>query len=83
MRNEIEDSLRRAKPKKALGRDGVHNEMMKLEIPLMADLLAEVCSSIGRTRRYPKEWHIGLLTLIHKKGDPVLLKNYRWLCMLS
>lgn len=56
--------------------------MMKIEIPVMADLLLEAWKLIWRTRVYPGEWKVGLRTPIYKKFDPKVPMNYRPVCML-
>lgn len=38
---------------------------------------------IGRSKTYPYQWKVGVLTPQYKKGDTSLTVNYRPLCMLS
>lgn len=52
LKGELVASIRRANINKAPGRDGIHNEMLKVEAKLMADLLWEVWRLIGRTSVY-------------------------------
>lgn len=82
-REEIEVSLHRARPNKPPGRDGIHNEMLKIEITLLTDLLLETWTLIGRTSLYPEDLQVDLPTPIYKKGDPKVPMNYRPVFMLS
>lgn len=83
MAYDIERSIRRARLNKALGRNGVHNEMVKADTPTLAELLTEIWTLIGRTRTYPEQWQKRLLTTIYKKGEGHLPQNYIPVCMLS
>lgn len=80
---ELIKSIRRSRNNKAPGRDGVHNEMLKLEPGLIAELLGAVWRIIGRSMEYPELWGEGLLAPIYKKGDRVQPENYRPVCMIS
>lgn len=62
----IENSIRRCRRDKAPGRDGVHNEMLKVEPELTSQLLWEIWTLFGKTKVYPDNWNVGLLTPIYK-----------------
>lgn len=49
-KEEVSASLR-AKPNKSPGRDGVHYEMLKVDIQLMTDLIVETSKLISHSRR--------------------------------
>lgn len=82
-KHALSRSIRKSKSNKSPGRDGVHNEMVKAEPELMAQLLLEWWRLVGRGQLYPTEWKIGLLTPVYKKGNPTEAPNYRPLCMFS
>lgn len=42
MKADIERSIRRSRPNQSPGMDGIHNDMLKLEPTLIAELLYEV-----------------------------------------
>lgn len=52
--SEIERSIKRSRNNKVPGRDGVHNEMLKIEPALTADLFRAVWCIIRRTTEYPE-----------------------------
>lgn len=83
MKEEIEKSIIRARTNKALRRNGVQNEIVKIEPTMMAELLFEIWKIVGRTKTYPEEWNCGLITTIQKEGVTREPKNYRPLWILS
>lgn len=54
MKVGIKRSIKRSRPNKSLGRDGIPNEMLKVEPELLAELLYEVWTLVGRTQVCPK-----------------------------
>lgn len=83
LEDEIQDSVRRAMLNKAPGREGIHYETLKLEVPLLAKMIFEMRNLMGRTAVYPDEWRVVLLSPIYKKGDPCIPINYRPIFILS
>lgn len=63
--------------------DGIHNEMLKVEVDLTAELILDLWRLVGRTTIYPRNWERGLLTPIYKKGENSTPANRRPVCMLS
>lgn len=49
---DIEQSIRRSKNNKAPGKDGVHNEILKLEPALMSRLILEMWRIVGKSKTY-------------------------------
>lgn len=47
LEGEIKASIKRARPNKYRERDGIQYEMLKVEVPLMEDLILETCNLIG------------------------------------
>lgn len=83
MTGDIERIIRRAKTNKFPGLDGFHNEMLKIELKLMAEVLADLWRLIGRTKMYPDKWKRGLVTPVFKKGDLILPQHYWPLCIMQ
>lgn len=68
-------SLNRTKNNKPYGIDGIHNEMLRLEPSLTAEMLMETWRLIDRTKVHQREWKKGLLTPVYKKGKKIYLKT--------
>lgn len=77
MKEGIREIIKRSKRNKSPGVDGVHNEMLKIEMDLSTELILELWRLLGRTNDYPKERGRGLLTPIYKKVEPSTPANHR------
>lgn len=57
--------------------------MMKIEIPLIGNILLEIWKRIERAETYQEELKIGLLKQIYKDGDLSVTMNYMPASMIS
>lgn len=57
--------------------------MLKVDIPLITDLIVETWKLVFRTKSYLEDWKVSFLTPIFKKGDSEVPMNYSPVCMLS
>lgn len=83
LKEKVVASIKRAKKNKSPGIYGIHNEMIRLEPDLMAEMFIEMCKVVRRSREYPVSWSQGLITPIYKKGDAAQPQNYHSVYMLS
>jgi hypothetical protein len=62
---------------KAPGPDGIPNESIKVLPPATHSALFSLLSLLAHKAYTPPEWCHSTTCLLHKKGDPTLLDNYR------
>lgn len=53
---DVEEDIRGMESNKAVGNDGLHVEIIKVNPPAAASLLTKLWQSVGRTRQVPAEW---------------------------
>ena len=46
-------------------------------------MLYELCAKVWAKETVPEEFVLGLMVMVHKKGDTNDLMNYRPICLLS
>ena len=80
---EVARAVRRGKPGKAPGLDGLPIEFYRRFRHQMVPLLARVFTAIGSLGDLPHGFHEGLLTLLHKSGDRADPANYRPITLLN
>jgi hypothetical protein len=68
---------------KAPGRYGIPNEIIKFLPPATRSALFSLLSLLAHTSYTPPEWCHNTTCLLHKKGDPTLLENYRPIALMS
>ena len=75
--DEIIKAAKHLKKNKAPGIDGVRTEMLKSGIHSLAPVLTKLFNCIYKTGSFPTAWRLSTLTVIHKKCDKHVPKNYR------
>ncbi|KAE8981362.1 hypothetical protein PR001_g24022, partial [Phytophthora rubi] len=79
--DEIEDQLGLVKPASSPGHDGVgYDVYRRFQVQLLPLLLAafKLC---WHHRKVPALWKVGIVRLVHKKGDPTEPANWRPVCL--
>jgi len=74
---EIRGILRKVKDGKALGMDGVPGEAWKYGGEEMEEWVWKVCNKIWKGEGWPEEWKEGVLIPIVKKGQGMIVEEYR------
>ena len=81
---EFSRTLSRMAPRKACGDDGVPAEILKLSpAPFKENFLDLINLVFASEFQLPKETLMGKVIILHKKGDPSLLVNYRPIALLN
>ena len=75
--DEVKQALRKCKPGKAPGADGIPVELYKKFKAQFAPILAAVFTAIGRRRQVPAGFLDSIITVIYKKGERLHPLNYR------
>jgi hypothetical protein len=63
--------------------DGIPNEIIKFLPPATRSALFPLLSLLAHTSYTPPEWFHNTTCLLHKKGDPTLLDNYRPIALMN
>ena len=74
---EIKQTIRKLKSKKASGNDSITNEMIKCSDDLILVKLEKLFNKIFQTGHYPNSWNERLIASIYKSGEKENPNNYR------
>ena len=69
--------------KKAAGEDGITNEAWMIGENELREDLRNIFNEIWKRGEIPKEWKIGTIKPIHKKGDKKEVGNYRGITLMD
>lgn len=81
--SEVIEAALHLKRGKAPGIDGIRNEMLKAGISILAPALTALFNVILTQGYFPSAWRLSTLTVLHKKGDKNIPKNYRGIAVSS
>lgn len=82
-KEELIDVIKQLKIGKAPGRDKSTTEMAKNMGEEGKVLLLKICNKAWKEEQVPKDWEMGLIIPVHKKGDNKNCNNYRGITLLS
>ena len=80
---EVVQACRTLKNRKAPGKDGITNEIIKASLPDMCNVLNKLFNVILSTGLNPDSWKTGVNVPIYKSGDPTNPSNYRGITLNS
>ena len=80
---EVKQSIKRLKNKKAAGLDRIRNEMLKSGAHYLTTSLTKLFNFILSKGTYPDSWSTGLISPIFKSGSKSDPSNYRGVCVTS
>ena len=80
---ELWKVLKKLKNGKAAGIDRVSNEMIKASFDILKPAYLKLFNLIITVGQVPAIWCKGLITPVHKNGDPFDPDNYRPICVVS
>uniref|UniRef100_A0A1Y1M3Z3 Reverse transcriptase domain-containing protein n=1 Tax=Photinus pyralis TaxID=7054 RepID=A0A1Y1M3Z3_PHOPY len=78
---EVMEAVKRLKRGKAVGHDGVSTEMVKNLGREGMEVVTALYNKVWLEEQIPKDWEIGILMPIYKKGDKRDCTNYRGITM--
>jgi hypothetical protein len=82
--DEVEKAIRRIKPKKAAGPDGIPPEAVKIVAGAAIEYITKVFYGILNEGIYPEDWKIAeLLLLEKKKATEIESAKFRPICLLD
>ena len=82
-KREIRKAIKQLKNGKAAGPDGIPAEAIKADITTSTEALYNLFGRIWENEEIPKDWRIGYLVKLPKKGDLQQCNNYRGIMLLS
>ena len=81
-RSEVEAAIRRLKPLKAAGVDGVCSELIQNGGEAATQGIQIICQKAWDEEAFPELWAKSVIITIPKKGDLKLCENYRTISLL-
>ena len=80
---ELKKILKILKNGKSPGIDRISNEMIKHSFEIPKDCFVKLFNLVITVGCVPSIWCKGLITPVHKKGDPLNPENFRPICVLN
>ena len=80
---EVTEALRKIKKGKSGGHDKITPEMLKHMGNTGVKLLVDLINTVWKQEKIPKDWEVGIIMPIYKKGDSRECSNYRGITLLS
>ncbi|PIO58849.1 hypothetical protein TELCIR_19708 [Teladorsagia circumcincta] len=81
--DELREACRRIRGNTALGADGIPSGVTKYLMPICAEDLAKVLNQHFELNNFPKNFVQAKTILLHKRGDPLNITNYRPISLRS
>lgn len=82
-REEVFDAIRKLKPRKAAGEDGIIGEALQLGGEVLGNAIYDLIVCIWTEEVLPEEWKGGILIPIFKAGSKSNVDNYRGIALLN
>ena len=79
---EVLKILKKLKPKRSYGLNGISSEIMKVGAEILVVPLTYIINTSILTGRYSTKWKLAKVIPLHKKGNKTLLENYRPVSLL-
>ncbi|XP_077280504.1 uncharacterized protein LOC143907534 [Temnothorax americanus] len=76
-REEVWEVVKKLRERKALGSDGIPNEVWKFGREVVKEWLWEVCNRVWKGEGWPEDWREGIIVPIGKKGEGERVGDYR------
>lgn len=81
--NMVEKAIKNMKNRKASGPGGIAAEMLKNGTKKLKEMVTQLLNKCINENNIPKEWKIGYMSSLLKKGDPRKCENYRGITVTS
>lgn len=82
-RLEINEAIKSLRNNKAPGINNLTGELFKAGSQEVQQQMGNILSRIWDTEQIPKEWKMGIICSIYKKGDKTQCPNYRAITVLN
>ena len=80
---EVKIAIKALKNNKAPGEDGMESELLKYVGEGIEKAVHELINEVWIKEEMPKDWTVGIIYPIHKKGDKAVCGNYRGITLLD
>lgn len=80
--SEVREALKKLRHNKAPGVDGIPAELLQAGGEDLEKAIHKLFVEIWKTETLPREWKVGIICPIHKKGSKLECSNYRGITML-
>ena len=80
---EVKEAINSLKNNKATGSDNIPAELLKAGGEVVARKIYNLISKIWNDECLPRDWNKGIMIPLFKKGDKLMCKNYRGICLQS
>jgi exonuclease III len=81
--SEVESAIKKLKPRKAPGTDGVCGELIQYGGKAAEHGIHSICQRAWKEEKFPEVWTKSIIVTIPKKGDLQLCENYRTISLIS
>ena len=81
--DEVTEAIRRLKRGKAAGHDNITAKMLQNLGEKGLELLTKLFNKIWEEEKIPKDWEVGIIIPLYKKGDSKECDSYRGITLLS
>ena len=75
--SDLKQTIKNLKPKKSSGLDGLTQQQLKTGANILVAPLQNIFNQSITIGEFPTIWKEAVVTPVHKKGDKMLLENYR------
>jgi len=80
---ELTLAIKHLKKAKSPGPDGISNEFYIFFFEIMKEPFLKTFNYIYQNNKLNEQFTNGVVTLVHKKGDPSKIENYRPITLLN
>jgi hypothetical protein len=80
---EIDNTTKKLRNNRSPGEDNIISEMIKYSGPSMKNEIYKLITQTWNEEKIPDNWKIGIICLIHEKGDKTECSNYRRITLLN
>ena len=83
MKEEVTWALKKLKPHKSPGTDGITAELLQVGGDIVGDELDKIINDIWEHERMPGVWNKSIIVTLPKKGDLKICTNYRTISLIN
>lgn len=80
---EFENQIKKLKKRKAVGEDGVENEVWMYATQEMVNVYKQLVRKIWKEGGILEDWKVGIISPVYKKGNRKEVSNYRGITIMN